>query len=566
MQKNLTTYLTGGQPSELAAQLGWRGTRGPCVVPGHPGNNNSKAASLHFNPDGSIGYTCHSHHCAGGLSAVEDLLGLHRGSINGRGGSQPPAPRVYLDHGNAEIIETAFERMVRLGYNAASQKADGLPPTPADLDQQQAVDSWDSLTQAVAASMGVEWTPTEVPDWTRPLTDTYVGKPATENQKMVRFGIGAENTPLCPTEPKVYIAPVRTREYYCLIDTSVKVRMRSDGQTVKTRYACGKCGPCLRWWRFRKRHLWEWGTSAKPEQTIITVSGLADDDLASAAAIAVGRAGDGQRFVSLIRNPLTYHWDALIVFANPQTPKVCLNIQRGRDREAQDCQIDNRPVSGAEIENDWLPVSRRTPGWHKPCRFVGWGAGADREVEYAYGDGYVASDADAPDVPFDNAAPIDAEIHPYADAPMDTNAKRTAKLRARNRVHIRRWLTGVTLDPDALLTLRTARLQRQRGDWFGCIASGQYDGPKRLVIDLARALDADGLLSLNTPDGLRLASAYINDPISPTPRAGHRARHVIDDLANYDRREHNLTDPNCCDLCQQYRKLVYGLANRWPLA
>ena len=60
-------------------------------------------------------------------------------------------------------------------------------------------------------------------------------------------------------------------------------------------------------------------------------------------------------------------------------------------------------------------------------------------------------------MPWEHNAPIDAETHPYADAPTDTNSKRTAKLRARNRIHIRRWLTGVTLDPDALLTLRECK-------------------------------------------------------------------------------------------------------------
>jgi hypothetical protein len=41
---------------------------------------------------------------------------------------------------------------------------------------------------------------------------------------------------------------------------------------------------------------------------------------------------------------------------------------------------------------------------------------------------------------------------------------------------------------------------------------------------------------------------------------------VLNDLANYDPGEHNLTDPVCCDVCQSYRKLVYELAERWPLA
>ena len=316
-----------------------------------------------------------------------------------------------------------------------------------------------------------------------------------------------------PTAPNIYVPPVATREYWCVVDTKAKRRTRSDGQQVKTMYRCRKCGPCLRWWRLRIRHKYEWAISGQPEQTIVTIRGLADDDAASEAAIAVGRAGDGQRLVSVVRNPLTYHWDALIAFTSPATDRVILNVQRGRDRAGQDCAIETRGFTGAELVADWLPVNGRTPGWHKPCRLVGWDA-PGVEPEYQYSDGYIIDAADAPDIPFENIAPIDLEIHGLADRPTDTNANRRAKLRARNRVHIRRWLAGVELDADALLTLKRMRLDGQRGDWLACIASGTYDGPKRLLIDLARVLDDGGLVSMDAPDGLRLAASYIVDGVA----------------------------------------------------
>ena len=331
-----------------------------------------------------------------------------------------------------------------------------------------------------------------------------------QTKKMVRLGI-RDDTYISPTEPKSYNPPSWSGAY-CLRDDTVRVRLRSDVQIVKTCFNCGDCGPCVVQWRYRKRHRYEWGITGKPEQTVVIVSELDDDGVAADAAIAIGRAGDGRRVVFLARNPSTYYWQAVVIFADPQPVNVCLNIERGRTRNGQQCSVETRQVLGTEIEQ-WLPTNKRSPDWHKPCRFVNWDGSESVEREYQYGDGYVADAADVLEVPFETVAPLDSEIQPYVDKPTDTNAKRTAKLRARNRVHIRRWLTGVTLDIAALLLLRDARRQGQRGDWFGCIESGTYHGPRALVIDLALALDDDGMVSLDTPDGLRLASSYITEGV-----------------------------------------------------
>ena len=320
-------------------------------------------------------------------------------------------------------------------------------------------------------------------------------------------------TPLCHTAPKVYNAPGWVGPY-CSTDTNVKRRERSDAQSMQTRFNCSDCDPCLANWQYRKRHRYEWETSGKPEQTIVAVSGLADDDAASVAAIAIGRAGDGDRSVFLVRNPLTYHWDTAVVFHDAQLPKVCLNIERGRERAGQQCTIATRLVTGAEIESTWVPSKRLTLGGHYPCRFVTRDSMKVKEREYEYNDGYICKASEVPDdIPWQRNAPIDQETHVYADAPTDTNGQRKAKLRARNRIHIRRWLTGVELDADALLSLRSVRRAGGNGDWFACIAAGTYDGPKALIIDLARSLDADGMLSIDAPDAMRAASAYIAEVV-----------------------------------------------------
>ena len=410
-------------------------------------------------------------------------------------GTQPPTPTA-LDVFLADLVADAAAELAaeRYGSNAPVYHASAaIHGDDADLLQR-------ILSLPADGVLSPAW-------GTVYATGRTPGKP--ENQELVGMGIRDENTPICPSAPKVYIAPGWVGPF-CLIDSNVKRRQRSDSQQVQTCFNCGDCGPCLTNWQYRKRHKYEWLTSGQPEQTIVVVSGLFDDDLASVAAIAIGRAGDADRSVFLVLNKLTYHWDAAVVFHSALPPKARLNIQRGRDRAGQDCTIETRAVAGVEIVETWVPTKKRTPGYHQPCRNVAAGIAQPTEREYAYSDGFVVKATEVPDdVPWEHNAPIDVETHPYADAPTDTNSKRTAKLRARNRIHIRRWLTGVTLDPDALLTLRNARRQGQRGDWFNCIASGAYDGPKRLIIDLALALDDDAMVSLDTLDGLRLASSYI---------------------------------------------------------
>ena len=113
---------------------------------------------------------------------------------------------------------------------------------------------------------------------------------------------------LSPTEPNIYTRPLRPREYRCENDRNLKLRLRSDLQPVRTRFACKDCVECVGYWRYCKRHRYEWGIDGKPLQTVVTVSGLADDNVASNVAVAIGRAAHGQRVVFLYRDGATFLW------------------------------------------------------------------------------------------------------------------------------------------------------------------------------------------------------------------------------------------------------------------
>ena len=119
-----------------------------------------------------------------------------------------------------------------------------LPDIPADL--KLSPEQFDWLNERIA-----QLAADRPPDTPEALLRIALAEQQAVQPKLVGLGIRDEKPPLCPTEPIPYNPPVRAdRKYLCLVDSRVKVRMRSDGLIVKTRYSCNWCGPCLRWWRY----------------------------------------------------------------------------------------------------------------------------------------------------------------------------------------------------------------------------------------------------------------------------------------------------------------------------
>ena len=330
----------------------------------------------------------------------------------------------------------------------------------------------------------------------------------------VELGTFVEPKPLSPDRQKrTYSKPKRGPDDWCPGVTHFKMLLRTDGQLVKVPLPCGLqgCRECKAWWRAERRHQFEWVTDGHSEQTIVRLSGYVDDDELVKDVGAVGSTGKGQRVWAVWRNTLTYHWDGVVIFVEPLADDAIGNIARMRKNKGHDCAIETRLVTGAEFVS-YLTTDKKTPGWHNPCYFVGCKTAEVSEVEYPYGDGYLVKESLAPvEVPFENEAPLDLELRPYADKPTDTDAKRRAKIRSRNRVHMRRMVPdrGVQFGLRELLSLRDARRAGESGDWFGCIVEGDYIWRKKLVIDLALALDDDGLVQMTAPDLIRGMSAYI---------------------------------------------------------
>ena len=59
-------------------------------------------------------------------------------------------------------------------------------------------------------------------------------------------------------------------------------------------------------------------------------------------------------------------------------------------------------------------------------------------------------------------------------------------------------------------------------------------------------------------------------PLSNDPIIAHAEGHkqgradILDDIDHYDPAEHDMENPDCCDLCREYRAILYRLVTRWP--
>ena len=336
--------------------------------------------------------------------------------------------------------------------------------------------------------------------------------------KIARYVNGNAEPPIPVPHKKggPYREPTRRDDEYCL-NTKFRIRRRSDGVVVKTPFPCRECGPCLRYWQRRKMHRHDWEiverhdwkpADAPPLQTVVIVRGCETDDAAGRAAIGVGRTGQASRTVCLV--PKMGSWTALVVFHGVLDENTIRNIRRTRERHGQECEIETRIFAGQSLL-EWLPTDRLTPSKRKPCRIVAEDDRDKPEREYAYNDGVVvgADDPRLRDLPSDADAPTDDELLPLHDVPTDTPAEKRAKLDRRNLKHAMRWLDGVELHRQSLLAMRTARLDGRKDNWFACIASGAYRGPRAMLFDLVLALDPAGNLPAECPEWMRHAAGRI---------------------------------------------------------
>ena len=320
-----------------------------------------------------------------------------------------------------------------------------------------------------------------------------------------------------------YTDPDRSTDDYCIrFGEKVGRQRHSSGGAYRLAVDCRECGGDLRWWQMQKRHKYAYG-QGDGNQSLVRVSGLATDDDAQTMLTAIGRTtgATGPRMTFSWRNPDSYLWEIAGIYADALGAGAVANLGRRRDRgpESHEWEIESRRVDPDELDA-FMPTQSRTQrrakdkpdGGHDPVRFVGWGKNRERlQTDYAWGDVDIGDDSDAiMELPTRDQV-SDPEIEHLADKVSDHWAMRWVKNERRAVIHTRRWLDGVALDGDALLRLRTARLDGQRGDWFGCIAAGTYDGPRRLIIDLALSLDADAMAGLDSRAALRLAASYIVD-------------------------------------------------------
>ena len=298
----------------------------------------------------------------------------------------------------------------------------------------------------------------------------------------------------------------------------------SSGGVYRMAVDCRDCGPDLRWWRMQKREQYGHGRG-RGYQTMVRVSGLASDDDAQKLITAIGRTSyaDGSRVAFIWKDLASYLWEVAVVYADAVGDRGLVNLNRRGGKDDYDWQIENRRVEPDELDA-FMPTQNRTQyrnksdkpnGGHDPVRFTNWIQPQEElPTDYSWGDVDIDDDAaeSAMELPTRDKV-ADPELDAVADRVSDSWATRWVKNEKRAVINQGRWLAGVQFGGAALLRLQTARNKGQRGDWRGCIVSGTYDGPKRLIIDLALALvkDADGLLCvpMAARAALRRAAAHI---------------------------------------------------------
>ena len=278
------------------------------------------------------------------------------------------------------------------------------------------------------------------------------------------------------------------------------------GGSYRVDLACedteGDCPPCRQHWidsavlRFRHGLIGD-------TQLVITSTGHQTPEVAQKVVTAVGRQLGAVRRAQVLSRTLDYTYSAHIVVTGAMPlPSTLARIAARPGVSAEYRAVSDDDFKALLYSRTKLDLARC------PVRFLHWptaaAAGAATNV-YGHNDGYVATATDARNIP-----------------PMRLTRRPNLKIPESQRVRIREneaadnadiWLTGNALDLVELLNLRNARRAgvRSKNDWLACIASGNYDGPKALIRDLAAALDDDGLVSFTARKALRRAATYMTE-------------------------------------------------------
>ena len=309
-----------------------------------------------------------------------------------------------------------------------------------------------------------------------------------------------------------YARPVKPTACHCPKFGNLVMRRRCDsGNLARTPIACGDCPQCLDWYRYQKAYQFDRLAHNIPMQTVITVSDLPDDNAAAHVRELIGRYHPQSRVGVISRNPDTYLWQTTVVFPYPFSERTSGLTAHKLDRNGYGhVNVENRCVSGQEVAAH-LRASGNTDGGHQPCRFVRWCTPVDETPNtYELSDGQIETVQTGQPVVKKHehhCAPCAIAHFAYREhlANYATGKAMPTYTEWRAMQSVKRWLDPerVHLSRDAIRgmagALRGGADRDAKDLYIGILASG-YEGPRKLIADLAAAVGDDGNIN---PDARR---------------------------------------------------------------
>ena len=293
-----------------------------------------------------------------------------------------------------------------------------------------------------------------------------------------------------------YALPKRPSNCRCP-DFGGKVFMRSCdyGKASSLPVECGNCAKCDEWYRYKIAYRFDRGIAGRPLQTIIVLTGF--DSVAAAGVVTtqISKRDTTPRHRSISIDPATETYRAVVTYADSIGAHSEYLIGVAATKHGYTATVEHRAVTGSEVAA-YILNDNKIDGF-QPSRFAGWCNGVNKgKPDYVYNDGY------AVDSPRNLPRPT-RESHVCTDcntSKAEYNKHLANYARGKVRPSYREWRDtlavkhwtdpeSVRLSRDAVIdignALRGGALDAAADAYDRLVISGIYQGPKRLIVDLA---------------------------------------------------------------------------------
>ena len=296
-----------------------------------------------------------------------------------------------------------------------------------------------------------------------------------------------------------------------------KVFMRSCdyGKPSALPVECGNCAKCDEWYRYKIAYRFDRGIAGRSLQTIIVLTGF--DSVAAAGVVTtqISKRDTGPRHRSISIDPATETYRAVVTYADSIGAHSEYLIGVAATKHGYTATVEHRAVTGSEVAA-YILNDNKIDGF-QPSRFAGWCNGVNKgKPDYVYNDGY------AVDSPRNLPRPT-RESHVCTDcntSKAEYNKHVAGYARGKVRPSYREWRDTLAVkhwtDPESVRlsraavidianALRGGALDAAADAYDRLVISGIYQGPKRLIVDLALQVGIDGQIDQDARQCLKMA-------------------------------------------------------------